>query len=158
MSYDFTPRISGRVMVTNLVNQCFGGSSEPWTRAYPPNSAICGYISNIFYNGGNFFNGSSPYDIAANGARENPYFAQSFAPVIRRRDSRSIIRSRLTSIFRCRSSSRGRDDTAAGRRRLELVEPSADSRGSGDAAVVGHRALQREHAADKEVQRNRRFR
>ena len=80
LSYDFTPRISGRVIVTNLVNQCFGGSSEPWSKAYPPNSVICGYTSNIFYNGGNFFNGSSPYDIAANGVRENPYFAQSFAP------------------------------------------------------------------------------
>ncbi len=80
MSYDFTPRVSGRVIVTNLVNQCFGGSSEPWSKAYPPNSAICGYTSNTFYNGSNFFNGSSPYDVAANGVRENPYFAQSFAP------------------------------------------------------------------------------
>lgn len=80
MSYDFTPRVSGRVIVTNLLNQCFGGSSEPWTKAYPPNSVICGYTTNTFYNGGNFFNGSSPYDVAANGVRENPYFAQSFAP------------------------------------------------------------------------------
>ncbi|MGB6645184.1 MAG: TonB-dependent receptor [Candidatus Cybelea sp.] len=80
VSYDFNPRISGRLMVTNLVNQCFGGSSEPWSKAYPPNSAVCGYVSNIFYNGGNFFNGASPNDKAANGARENPYFAQSFAP------------------------------------------------------------------------------
>ncbi len=54
-------------MVTNLVNQCFGGSSEPWSKAYPPNSAVCGYVSNIFYNGGNFFNGASPNDKAANG-------------------------------------------------------------------------------------------
>jgi len=80
MSYDFTPRISGRVLVTNIVNQCFGGSSEPWSRAYPPNGAVCGYVSNTFYNGGNFFNGTSPYDTAVNGVRENPYFAQSFAP------------------------------------------------------------------------------
>ncbi len=80
MSYDFTPRVSGRVTVTNLVNQCFGGSSEPWTKAYPPNTAVCGYVSNTFYNGGNFYNGSSPNDVAANGVRENPYFAQSFAP------------------------------------------------------------------------------
>jgi hypothetical protein len=33
-----------------------------------------------FYNGGNFLNGSSPRDVAADGVRENPYFAQSFAP------------------------------------------------------------------------------
>jgi hypothetical protein len=80
MSYDFTPRISGRLMVTNLLNRCFGGSSEPWSRAYPPNSAICGYTSNTFYNGGHFYNGTSPSDRTANGVAENPYFAQSFAP------------------------------------------------------------------------------
>ncbi len=80
MSYDFTPRVSGRFIVTNLLNRCFGGSSEPWSRAYPPDSAICGYESNIFYNGGHYFNGTSPSDTAANGAAENPYFAQSFAP------------------------------------------------------------------------------
>ena len=67
-------------MVTNLLNRCFGGSSEPWTQAYPPNGAICGYVSNTFYNGGHFYNGSSFYDVAANGVHENPYFAQSFAP------------------------------------------------------------------------------
>ncbi len=33
-SYDFTPRVSGRLMVTNLLNRCFGGSAEPWTQAY----------------------------------------------------------------------------------------------------------------------------
>ncbi|MBV8198654.1 MAG: TonB-dependent receptor [Candidatus Eremiobacteraeota bacterium] len=80
VSYDFTPRISGKLMVTNLLNRCFGGSSEPWSQAYPPNSAICGYVSNTFYNGGHFYNGSSPSDKAANGVPENPYFAQSFAP------------------------------------------------------------------------------
>ena len=80
MAYDFTPRLSGRIIVTNLLNRCFGGSNEPWTRAYPPNGVICGYTSNIFYNGGHFYNGASPNDLAANGVPENPYFAQSFAP------------------------------------------------------------------------------
>ncbi len=79
-SYDFTPRITGRVFVTNLVNECFGGSSEPWSSAYPPNNSICGYVSNTFYNGGHYYNGSSPSDKAANGVPQNPYFAQSFAP------------------------------------------------------------------------------
>ncbi|MBV8531109.1 MAG: TonB-dependent receptor, partial [Candidatus Eremiobacteraeota bacterium] len=79
-SYDFTPRISGRIIVTNLLNQCFGGSSEPWSKAYPPNGVICGYTSNTFYNGGYFYNGTSPNDPAANGVPENKYFAQSFAP------------------------------------------------------------------------------
>jgi Carboxypeptidase regulatory-like domain/TonB dependent receptor len=80
MSYEFTPRITGQFTVTNLLNECFGGSSEPWTKAYPPNSVTCGYVSNTFYNVGNFYNGASPYDIGANGVRENSYFAQSFVP------------------------------------------------------------------------------
>jgi hypothetical protein len=80
MSYDFTPRISGKFIVTNLLNRCFGGSSEPWSQAYPPNSVICGYTSSTFYNGGHFYNGTSPSDVKANGVPENPYFAQSFVP------------------------------------------------------------------------------
>jgi Carboxypeptidase regulatory-like domain/TonB dependent receptor len=80
MSYDFTPRVTGRVIVANLVNRCFGGSNTPWSRAYPPNNSICGYVYNTFYNGGNFYNGSGPNDVAANGVRQNPYFAQSFVP------------------------------------------------------------------------------
>ncbi|HEY1881727.1 MAG TPA: hypothetical protein VGG51_01640, partial [Candidatus Cybelea sp.] len=79
-SYDFSPRVTGRLMVTNLLNRCFGGSSAPWTAAYPPNSVICGYVSNTFYNGGHFYNGTGPNDLAANGVKENPYFAQSFVP------------------------------------------------------------------------------
>lgn len=81
MSYDFTPRITGRMVVTNLVSECFGGSSEPWTQgAFAPSSAICGYVSNTFYNGGHFYNGTSPNDQAANGVPQTPYFAQSFVP------------------------------------------------------------------------------
>jgi Carboxypeptidase regulatory-like domain/TonB dependent receptor len=80
LSYDFTPQVSGRVIVTNLVNRCFGGSNEPWSQAYPPDGNVCGYVSNIFYNGGHFYNGTSPFDKSINGVPENPYFAQSFAP------------------------------------------------------------------------------
>ncbi|HEX3457053.1 MAG TPA: TonB-dependent receptor, partial [Candidatus Baltobacteraceae bacterium] len=79
-SYDFTPRISGKMIVTNLLNQCFGGSSVPWSAAYPPNNSICGYVSNTFYNGGHFYNGTSPNDTKANGVPENKYFANSFVP------------------------------------------------------------------------------
>jgi hypothetical protein len=81
LSYDVTPRVTARLLVANLVNACFGGSSEPWTRANPPSGQICGYGSNTFYNGGGFYNGSSPNDVAANAVRENPYFAQSFVPL-----------------------------------------------------------------------------
>ncbi len=80
MSYDFTPRITARAVVTNLVNECFGGSSTPWTRAFAPSSVICGYSTNTFYNGGHFYNGSSPNDTAANGVPQTKYFSQSFVP------------------------------------------------------------------------------
>jgi hypothetical protein len=80
MSYDVTPRITAKAVVANLVNTCFGGSATPWSKVYPPNGNTCAYTSNTFYNGGNYFNGSSPYDIKANGVPENPYFAQSFVP------------------------------------------------------------------------------
>jgi hypothetical protein len=80
VSYDISPRLRANVIVTNLVNRCFGGSNEPWSRAYPPNSVFCGYVANTFYNGGNFFNGTGPNDIAANGVAENPYFVHTFVP------------------------------------------------------------------------------
>lgn len=80
MSYDVSPRVTVKGLIANLVNTCFGGSSEPWTAAYPPNGQICAYSSNTFYNGGHYYNGSSPNDVAANGVKENPYFAQSFVP------------------------------------------------------------------------------
>ena len=80
MSYDVTPRITAKVLVANIVNTCFGGSSTPWSQAYPPNGYTCAYVSNTFYNGGNFYQGTSPYDRRANGVAENPYFAQSFVP------------------------------------------------------------------------------
>jgi hypothetical protein len=79
-SYEFSPRVTGHVIVANLVNRCFGGSSEPWTAANPPSDTTCGYVSNTFYVGGNFYNGTGPNDIAANGVKENPYFSQSFVP------------------------------------------------------------------------------
>jgi len=80
LSYDVTPTLKANFILTNLVNQCFGGSSTPWSKMYPPSSVFCGYTSNTFYNGGNFYNGNSPYDVAANGVRENPYFSQPFVP------------------------------------------------------------------------------
>ena len=79
MRYEFSPRVTGSVIVANLVNRCFGGSSEPWTKVYPPSSSACGYYSNRFFIS-NFYNGSSPNDVAANGVPLNPYFSAAFAP------------------------------------------------------------------------------
>jgi hypothetical protein len=79
LRYDFTPRITGNLTVANLVNRCFGGSSEPWTRQYPPNQYVCGYGYNQFYIS-DYYNGTSPNDVAANGVPLNPYFEQPFVP------------------------------------------------------------------------------
>jgi hypothetical protein len=80
VSYDFSARVSGRLMMTNLINSCFGGSKTAWTSAYAPSSQICGYTTNTFYVGGGFFNGSGPNDLASNGVAPNPYFLQSYVP------------------------------------------------------------------------------
>jgi hypothetical protein len=79
MGYQITPRLKANVLLANLVNACFGGSSEPWTKQYPPNSYTCGYISNFYYVS-NFYNGSSPNDRAANGVPLNPAFVNSYTP------------------------------------------------------------------------------
>ncbi len=80
MAYRVNPRVTVNATIVNLVNACFGGSQEPWAKAYPASGVFCGYVANTFYNGGNFYNGTSPADQAANGVAENPYFAQSFVP------------------------------------------------------------------------------
>jgi len=79
MSYQATPRIKANVLLANLVNACFGGSSEPCTKQFPPNSFTCGYISNYYYVS-NFYNGRSPNDVKANGVALNSAFAQSYIP------------------------------------------------------------------------------
>ncbi len=79
LTYDISPRLTANLTIANLVNTCFGGSSEPWTKAYPPSNAVCGYGYNKFYIS-NYYNGSSPSDIAANGVSLNKYFTVPFSP------------------------------------------------------------------------------
>jgi hypothetical protein len=79
LGYQLTPRVKVNLLLANLVNACFGGSSEPWTKQFPPNSYTCGYEANYYYVS-NFYNGSSPNDIKANGVPLNPAFAQSYIP------------------------------------------------------------------------------
>ncbi|MBV8152892.1 MAG: TonB-dependent receptor [Candidatus Eremiobacteraeota bacterium] len=78
-SYDISPRVKVTALLTNLVNACFGGTSAPWTKQFPPNSYTCGYISNFYYVS-NFYNGKSPNDVAANHVPLNPAFATSYGP------------------------------------------------------------------------------
>jgi hypothetical protein len=79
LAYDITPRTTANLTIVNLVNSCFGGSSEPWTKVYPPSGQLCGYTYNKFFIS-NFYNGSSPNDVAANGVPLNPYFSVPYAP------------------------------------------------------------------------------
>jgi len=57
MTYEATPRLTLVASVLNLMNTCFGGSSEPWTKG--ASNKVCGY--NLPSNGpipyvGNFYN------------------------------------------------------------------------------------------------------
>ena len=79
LSYDVNARVKASLVLTNLLNACFGGSSEPWTKQFPPNSYTCGYIDNGYYVS-NFYNGTSPNDRSANGVPLNPAFVNAYTP------------------------------------------------------------------------------
>jgi hypothetical protein len=83
LSYDVSPRIKLTVLGANLFHECFGGTPAPWTAAYPPSYAICGYspaggsLNSTLYPA-NFYNGTGINDFAANKAR-TPWL-QSYLP------------------------------------------------------------------------------
>jgi Carboxypeptidase regulatory-like domain/TonB dependent receptor len=79
MSYDINPRIKVTAVLASLLNACFGGSSTPWSKQFPPNSYTCGYITNNYYIS-NFYNGVSPNDRGANGVALNPAFVPEYIP------------------------------------------------------------------------------
>ncbi len=91
LAYNITPQIKASVLLANIANWCFGGSAEPWTAAYPPNSAICTYSYNSSYlgwspgeayntAGAGYFYGSSPHS-SVNGTTGYPkQFDQPYAP------------------------------------------------------------------------------
>jgi Carboxypeptidase regulatory-like domain/TonB dependent receptor/TonB-dependent Receptor Plug Domain len=85
VSYDVNPRIRLTVLAVNLFHACFGGTSAPWTGAFPPNNVICGYspaggsLNSTLYPS-NFYNGTGINDVAANHARTPSNFQQSYLP------------------------------------------------------------------------------
>ena len=84
LGYDFTPRVRGTILFANILNACFGGSAEPWTAAYAPNSVICAYAPNSTYigatPGAGYFYGNSGHS-SANGSGTYPkLFDQAYAP------------------------------------------------------------------------------
>jgi hypothetical protein len=91
IAYDINPRIKATVQFANILNACFGGSNEPWTQAYPPNSLDCTYSYNTTYlgwsqgekyntAGAGYFYGSNPHS-SVNGTAGYPkVFDQAYAP------------------------------------------------------------------------------
>jgi hypothetical protein len=80
VQYNISNYANANVAVVNLVNSCFGGSNVPWAKAFPPSAQICGYSYNKFFIS-NFYNGSSPNDLAANGVPLNKYFSVPYKPL-----------------------------------------------------------------------------
>ncbi|TAM72864.1 hypothetical protein EPN44_14755 [bacterium] len=65
ISYQATPRVQFVLTMVNMLNSCFGGSSEPWNTGKP----TCGYFFSPLPYVGNFYN---PGNAIQNGA-QYPY-------------------------------------------------------------------------------------
>jgi hypothetical protein len=76
ISYDFSKSVTGRLLLANIYNACFGGSKVPWSAG---GSKACGYYPNTYYVS-NFYNGSSANDVAANGVTTPAPNQQSYTP------------------------------------------------------------------------------
>ena len=59
ISYDVSPHATAEFQLLNLYNDCFGGSSEPWTKG--AGNHTCLYVGggNGFGYGANFYNPTS---------------------------------------------------------------------------------------------------
>ncbi len=85
ITYDLSSKIRLTVLGANLFRACFGGTTEPWTTAFPPSNVFCGYsptggsLNSTIYPA-NFYNGTSVNDVKANGARLPYAFQQSYLP------------------------------------------------------------------------------
>jgi hypothetical protein len=74
-TYTFGKRVTARLTVANLIDQCFGGSKEPWTGYGTPH--VCSYESGEISRGyaptGNIYNP---------GAKISPYAALPYYPYL----------------------------------------------------------------------------
>ena len=80
-SYTISSRMTATLVLVNIVNRCFGGSTTPWSIAAPPgNHGVCGYDGNFSAPYvSNLYNGYGPNDASANGGPLNPYIAHAYA-------------------------------------------------------------------------------
>ncbi len=102
-TYDLTPRISANITLANIFHTCFGGTSAAWTTAYGPSPNVCAYQpagpSGVGEYVSNFYNGTSPNDVAANGVAPRPWQTQSYLPTQAFGDAAGTIPSPFTAFF-----------------------------------------------------------
>jgi hypothetical protein len=80
VSYELSNKVKATLVLSNIYNTCFGGTSTPWSGASPPGYWACGYLPNDIYTS-NFFNGKSANDVAANGVKPLPQQLYPYQPV-----------------------------------------------------------------------------
>jgi hypothetical protein len=79
LRYDISPKVTALATLSDLWHTCFGGDSQPWTKAYAPSTNVCDYFPNSLYVS-NFYNGTGPTDTAANGLAAQKWIQQSYLP------------------------------------------------------------------------------
>jgi len=79
IGYDLSQKVHANLVLANLVNRCFGGSSTPWSSNFAPGNVVCGYNTNGGNYQSNFYNGGSP-TAAVNGVPLPKVFTQPYAP------------------------------------------------------------------------------
>ena len=80
MAYQLTPRVKVNALLANLVNACFGGSSEPWTKQFPPNGYTCGYHRELLLRFELLQRHVAERPRGQRRSRSTPAFKQSFIP------------------------------------------------------------------------------
>ncbi|MDQ6929416.1 MAG: TonB-dependent receptor [Candidatus Eremiobacteraeota bacterium] len=78
MSYEVSNKVKLNLILANLYRNCFGGSSTSWSAATPPSRNNCAYGNGSFVS--NFYNGTSPTDVAANGFAAAKAYQHPYAP------------------------------------------------------------------------------
>ena len=73
VSAEISPTVTGRIIFANILNTCFGGSSTPWSKAFPPGNQTCFYSANGLAVS-NFWNGTGPNDPVGNVAPAIPQY------------------------------------------------------------------------------------
>jgi hypothetical protein len=81
VSYELSKGVKLNLLVANAYHDCFGGSSTPWSKAFPAGQTVCAYGVNGLYAGGGYYNGTGINDKAANGVAALPVLSQPFAPL-----------------------------------------------------------------------------